>query len=202
MPGESAIDPPEALARRKERLRRQMREARARVPVERRVAFAERVASHLFRLPELTEARTVMVFYSFGAEIPTGVLIRRLLWEGRRVLLPFLDEEGAMEAGELLPEDVPLVTAYGPKEPPRRSPIDPAEVDIVITPGLAFDPAGHRLGYGGAHYDRFLARLPGRTPRIAIGYSLQLLDDVPAGSHDQLVDVVVTEEGVTRRRTA
>jgi len=164
--------------------------------------MAERAAAHLLELPELAGARIVMVFYSFGAEIPTTGLTERLLREGRRVLLPYLDDAGAMEAAELRPDDVPVVTRYGPKEPPRRTPVDPGGVDVVITPGLAFDRRGNRLGYGGAHYDRFLERLPEGTPRIAIGYSLQLLDEVPGGPSDRPVDLVVTEEGVIRCRGA
>jgi 5-formyltetrahydrofolate cyclo-ligase len=191
-------DPPGALAERKADLRRRMRSARSALPLDVRRELAARAVEHLLSLPELEAARTVMVFYSFGAELSTGGLIQRLHHVGRRVLLPFLDDSGTMEAAELLPTDALVATTYGPKEPPRRTPVNPGEVDLVVTPGLAFDRLGHRLGYGGGHYDRFLRRLRGGVPRIGIAFAVQLLEDVPAGEADQMVNAVVTEEGVTR----
>jgi 5-formyltetrahydrofolate cyclo-ligase len=190
------------LAERKAELRRRMRSARSALPPDVRRDLATRAAKHLLSLPELAAARTVMVFYSFGAELPTAGLIEGLHRDGRRVLLPFLDDTGTMEAAELLPSDALVVSTYGPKEPPRRTPVVPAEVDLVVAPGLAFDRHGHRLGYGGGHYDRFLRRVPAGVPRIAIGFAIQLVDDVPAGQADQLVDAVVTERGITRRSGA
>jgi 5-formyltetrahydrofolate cyclo-ligase len=93
-----------------------------------------------------------------------------------------------------------MPSGYGPKEPRRRIPVDPAEVDVVITPGLAFDRSGRRLGYGGGHYDRYLARLGPEAVRIGIGFSVQLVDEVPAHAGDQRLNLVVTDLGVIECR--
>jgi 5-formyltetrahydrofolate cyclo-ligase len=122
-------------------------------------------------------------------------IVQRLLDEGKRVLLPFL-EGRVMEAAELRPGDSLTITTYGPKEPSTRVPVDPATIDAVIAPGLAFDREGYRLGYGGGHYDRYLSRLRPGTPRVGIGFDLQLVPSVPHGPGDQILDLVVTERQI------
>ena len=160
--------------------------------------MAKRVEERLFSLPAIRDARTVLLFYSFGSEIPTGDIIRRLLDEGRRVLLPYM-EGSEMRAAELHPDDSPVRTSYGPKEPPDRMPVDPSGVDVVIAPGLAFDRSGHRIGYGGANYDRYLGRLGSGATRVGIAFHVQLLPEVPHGPDDQPVDFVVTDQETISR---
>jgi 5-formyltetrahydrofolate cyclo-ligase len=74
--------------------------------------------------------------------------------------------------------------------------VGPEAVDLVIVPGVAFDVRSGRLGYGGGFYDRFLASC--RAPRIAVAFSMQIVDGVPCDEHDLPVDVVVTETGEIR----
>ncbi len=160
--------------------------------------MAKRVEERLFSLPAIRDAKTVLLFYSFGSEIPTRDIIRRLLDESRRVLLPFM-EGSEMLAAELRAGDSVVRTSYGPKEPSDRITVEPEDVDVVIAPGLAFDRSGHRIGYGGGNYDRYLRRLgPGAT-RVGIGFHIQLMADVPHGPADEPVDFVVTDrETITR----
>jgi len=179
-------------------MRDRMRAERASIPAAERSALAARAEARLLTLPELRGAETVLLFYSFGSEIPTAVLVRRLLERGRRVLLPYLTDGNSMEAAEIRPGDPLEQTEYGPKEPARRVAVDPAEVDLVVTPGLAFDRAGGRLGYGGGYYDRYLARLQPHALRVGICFAAQVVDEVPLEDADQRVDVVVTDTEVVR----
>jgi 5-formyltetrahydrofolate cyclo-ligase len=71
--------------------------------------------------------------------------------------------------------------------------IDIATIDWVLVPGVAFDPDGHRIGYGGGYYDRLLPLLRAGARRVAAAFELQLVERVPAASHDVTVDAVVTE---------
>src|SRR6266511_5677026 len=86
----------------KEAMRREMRARRAAVGVPERLAAAAAIEEAVLALPAVREAGTVLVFYSFGSEVPTSGLVERLLAGGHRVLLPFLDA-GNMEAAEVLP---------------------------------------------------------------------------------------------------
>ena len=68
----------------------------------------------------------------------------------------------------------------------------------MVAPGLAFDRAGRRLGYGGGYFDAFLPRLRPGCPVVGVCFAEQLVDEVPAGPHDRAVDVVVTDRDVIR----
>jgi 5-formyltetrahydrofolate cyclo-ligase len=185
--------------REKAELRAQMRARRAGVPQDERLRLARAVEERVFALPEMRSARTVLLFYSFGSEVETSEMARRVHQDGKRLLLPFLEAE-RMEAAEVLPDDELVASRYGPREPARRVAVDPAEVDVVIAPGLAFDRDGYRLGYGGGHYDRYLSRMGTRALRIGIGFAQQLVDRVPREPVDQRLDLVVTDEGVVDPR--
>jgi 5-formyltetrahydrofolate cyclo-ligase len=69
---------------------------------------------------------------------------------------------------------------------------DPALLDVVVVPGLAFTPDGRRLGQGGGHFDRFLPRLRADCVRIGVAFEEQLVADLPISPHDIAVDVVIT----------
>ena len=183
-----------AAERAKATLRERVREARDRLPQPERTAAATRVEEALLRLPEVASAATVAMFDAFGAEIPTSRMVSRLLDDGKRVLLPFLDEDG-MEMAEIGAEEGLVPTAYGPREPASRTAVDPTEVDVIVVPAIAFDRRGHRLGYGGGHYDRYLRRLRPDAKRIGIAFEVQVVDDVPAGDADERVHLIVTETG-------
>ena len=175
-----------------------MRTIRGAIPLDERTRLAERIEANLFSVGELEAAGTVLVFSSFGSEVPTTNIIERLLQEGRRVLLPYLEEDG-METAELHEGATPVATSYGPKEPPQRIPVDPVDVDVAIAPGLAFDRQGYRLGYGGGHFDRYLARLRSGATRVGVAFGFQLIPNVPHGPNDVPMDVVITDEEVIRR---
>jgi 5-formyltetrahydrofolate cyclo-ligase len=187
----------ERRRRRKSELRRQMRELREAIPPDERARRSRAIGDRLFTLPEMGEAGTLLLFSSFGGEVDTSSMIERAHAEGRRVLLPYVDGE-AMEAAEHAPGDELVPSSYGAGEPARREPADPQAIDAVIAPGLAFDRAGRRLGYGGGFYDRWLRRSRSDAVRIGICFAHQVVDRVPAGSSDERVRIVVTEDEVIR----
>lgn len=191
----------EGLNQDKAALRERMRAIRRGIAPAGRTRLAEEAARRLAELPELSKARLVMVFASFGAEISTEPAIARLAGRGRRLLLPYL-VEGSMDAAEFDPGEPLEATAYGPKEPARRVAADPSAIDLVVVPGLAFDRAGHRLGYGGGHYDRYLGRLRHDALRVGICFHAQLVDLVPHGPADRRVHVVVTDREAIDCHTA
>lgn len=179
----------------KSALRTRMRRLRAAIPPSERARLVDLVEETLFGLQEMRAANVVLLFYSFGTEVATGGMAARVLAAGKRLLLPFLEEEGDMEAAEVLPGELLEPSDYGPREPGRRIAVDPEEVDVVVAPGLAFDREGNRLGYGGGYYDRYLARMGHRALRVGVGFSLQLVDRIPVEPGDERVDIVVTNEG-------
>ena len=85
---------------------------------------------------------------------------------------------------------------FGVWMPREDSPmVELGALDVILTPGLAFDVAGHRLGRGRGYYDRFFADPRVRARRVALGFDYQLVDTVPVEPHDALMHEVITETG-------
>jgi 5-formyltetrahydrofolate cyclo-ligase len=169
--------------------------ARSKVPAAEREAAAAAVAGTVAALPEVSGARAVMAFASFGGEIGTDPLLERLLADGHQVLLPYVDGE-RLAAAEIT-SLADLVPGFrGIREPARREPVSGAGAAVV--PGVAFDESGGRLGYGGGFYDRFLATIDRSVPIVGICLDAQIVKAVPREVHDRTVDVIVTERRVIR----
>jgi 5-formyltetrahydrofolate cyclo-ligase len=140
-----------------------------------------------------------MAFWSFGSEVPTEPLIGALHGRGATVALPRI-EGGDLVAVAFAPGDPTRTTSFGAHEPTGEREIDPAELDVVVVPGVAFDAHGTRVGYGAGYYDRFLRRTDAFT--VGLGFDLQVVDgDLPAGTFDLPIDAVVTDERTIRPST-
>jgi 5-formyltetrahydrofolate cyclo-ligase len=189
------------LPDRKRELRRRILDARDALPPDVRRAQSSRVATRLLELPDVRSAATIALFSSFGSEVATGPIIRALHERGASVLLPYVD--GPVLAMAPHPPGGSLVTTpYGASEPAVRDSVDPAEIDVVVAPGLAFDRRGNRIGYGRGYYDAFLPTLRPETLRVGICLDVQLVDEVPHGPGDERVDLIVTPDEVVDCRPA
>lgn len=190
----------DATALRKTALRDQLVTARNRRPLLEVSESAQAIAGHLLATPEVRRAATVAAYVSVGTEPGTGPLLDRLLAMGRRVVVPVLlpdyDLDWAVYDG---PRSVVRARA-GLLEPtgPRLGVEAVATADVVLTPGLAVDRTGLRMGRGGGCYDRVLGRVPVGTFTCTLLYAGELLDEVPAAPHDRRVTAVATPGGVTR----
>ena len=181
-----------ALKRAKRDVRRRVLAAREGLPTPERDAAASAVARRVLDLPEMREARAVMAFSSFGSELSTEPLIEGMTERGITVGLPRI-VDGDLEVRSFRPGDPTTTTWFGAREPSGGDRIDPLELDVVITPAVAFDRRGARIGYGGGFYDRFLLRTRPDTRRVGIAADLQVLDEqLPSGAFDLRVHVIVT----------
>ena len=183
------------LKRRKRALRREVRAHRDAMPPEERERLGQAVARNLLALPEVRQASTVMAFSSFGSEVDSGPIIEQLARDGRRVVLPRVEGRTIVPVGYRSGDPV-KPSSFGALEPAAGEPVGPEEIDVVVVPGLAFDRRGHRVGYGGGFYDRFLGRLRPNALTVGICFSVQVVDEVPHGRGDRPVDLVVTEQGL------
>jgi 5-formyltetrahydrofolate cyclo-ligase len=185
------------LRERKRAIRARMREVRAAIPPQKREQQGAEVERRLMGLPEVETAGTVLTFLSVGTEVETRGMVDRLREQGARVLVPVV-EDGTIEAVELLP-GAPLATSsFGILTPADGWVVEPAEIDMVVTPGLAFDRTGSRLGFGGGYFDRFLPRLRSDCLVVAVAFHEQVIDEVPGGALDVPVHAIVTDQEVIR----
>lgn len=190
----------DGFAARKTAMRDQLVTARGRRSLLEVSEAARSIAGHLLDTAEVRRAATVAAYISIGTEPGTGPLLEELLALGRRVIvpvvLPDLDLDWAVYDG---PDR--LVRA-------RRGLLEPAgellgrdavaTADVVLTPGLAVDRTGMRLGQGGGCYDRALGRVPVGTFTCTLLYDGELVEEVPAAAHDRPVTAAVTPAGLTR----
>jgi 5-formyltetrahydrofolate cyclo-ligase len=154
----------------------------------------------LLLLPEVSEADPVLAFVSITSEVPTAMLLEAVLKTGKRLLLPYVADDGALRAAAITSLDELEPGFRGIPEPRARLPVSPDSAGIVIVPGVAFDKDCNRLGYGGGFYDRTLAGLRARKGIVAVGlaYDEQRIDAVPHLDYDQQLDWVLTPSGPMR----
>jgi 5-formyltetrahydrofolate cyclo-ligase len=159
------------------------------------------ILQRLRSLPEFQPARAILTYVSSkDNEVDTMPLIRSALEANRTVLVPVaVPSTGGMVWSEFKSLDELEPSTFDILEPPEDSirPVQPTKTDVAIVPGIAFDTACHRIGYGGGYYDRFLATFGGK--KIALAYEVQVCDSIPAEPHDLPVDIIVTEDRTIRR---
>jgi 5-formyltetrahydrofolate cyclo-ligase len=186
----------ESLREVKRALRERVLAARDSMPPEIRAAASAAIGTALARREDFATASTVLLTLPFGSEWDSMPLLLTALERGKAVVLPRVNATArTLELCRLSEPARDVLPGYrGIPEPQSHCALIAADaIDWVLVPGVAFDPAGHRLGYGGGYYDRLLPQLRRDAARIAAGYEIQLVDRVPAGPHDVPVQTLATE---------
>jgi 5-formyltetrahydrofolate cyclo-ligase len=181
-------------------LRNQVLAARAALAVPDAQAASRMAGLHFLRAVELGQMRAVALFWPLQDEIDTRPLLRALHELGVPTALPRITGRSEPLRFHRWHPDEPLVAGpFRVQEPPAEAAeIVPA---IMLTPLLAFDARGFRLGWGGGFYDRTIAMLrqAGHRP-LCVGYAFacQEVGQVPTEPFDEPLDMVVTETGCRR----
>ena len=158
------------------------------------------IANNFFDSSLYKSAKVIMVYIDFRNEVETKNIIVKAIKDDKRIIIPIsIKETRELILSEIKDYDSELGSgAYGILEPKeefiRR--VDPALIDLVIIPGVAFDNAGHRVGYGAGYYDRFLKKLKPYVPKIALAFDLQIVDSIDGDEHDIPVDYIINENSI------
>ena len=167
------------------------------MPAEDRASgVARRSRRHCWRARTSRRPEPSLLTLPFGSEWDTHALLEAALARAKTVALPRVNRATRMLdicAITRLEHDAAPGYRGIPEPGAHCALIDIASIDWVLVPGVAFDPDGHRIGYGGGYYDRLLPLLRADARRVAAAFELQLVERVPAASHDVTVDAVVTE---------
>lgn len=159
---------------------------------------AARLAAAAYEAAPVEGVRHAAVYLPQGGEIdplPLAAVLRRL---GLSLCLPVVTEpDCALTFRAWSPGDAMTPDAVGVPAPREDAAV--CTPDLVVAPLLAFDDRGRRLGQGGGYYDRTLQalRAEGRVFALGLAYAGQAVDDLAAAEHDQRLDGVLTEEGLT-----
>lgn len=153
------------------------------------------ICERVFQILKDKEPSIISLFLSMPDEVKTGHLIDLLWSQGKHeVVIPRVEDKTTMRFYTHLPSKPLAQSKFGILEPldeisDERIPV------IMIVPGVAFDLNGGRIGYGRGYYDRYFMKYSEVvTERIAIGYDLQVIDEVPMDQFDQRMTGLVTEE--------
>ena len=173
----------------KQVLRKQIREQKRAMTEEQIVEKSEKLATLFAASQAYKDAKTIYGYLPYNQEVRTVSMLQRALDEGKKVAVPkcygdemrfiYLDDLSKVEKGYC-----------GIPEPIADEPIADDKTALVLMPGLAFDPQGHRMGYGGGFYDKFLAAEPNH-PTLALCYDFQMLPHLDTEDHDIPVDTVL-----------
>ena len=180
----------------KRALRARILRQRDAIPAAALAAASASIAAALAARDDFVSSRSVLLTLPFGSEWDTRALLAAALAQSKTVALPRVNPASRMlEICAITHVENDAAPGYrGIPEPGAHCPmLDVASIDWVLVPGLAFDAAGGRMGYGGGYYDRLLPLLRNDARRIGGAFELQLVDRVPAASHDVPIDAVVTE---------
>ena len=149
------------------------------------------IRESLRQLDIYKKAKSVFVFISYKSEVDTRGIIEDILADRKKLLVPLV-KGSEMIAVEVKGIDDLEPNKMGILEP--KSGDEVTDVDLTITPGLAFDKDGYRLGYGGGYYDKFFSKVD--TIRMGIGYSDQYVESIVHEDYDKALEYLLTEEGL------
>ena len=173
----------------KKELRRSIREQKRAMTEEEIVSRSIKLGKLFAQCEAYRNAKTVYGYLPYNQEVRTVAMLEQAMRDGKRVAVPkcygdemrfiYMDDLSKVEKGYA---NIP--------EPIADGPIADDPTALVLMPGLAFDPEGHRIGYGGGFYDKFLAAEPDH-PTLALCYDFQLLPHLETEEHDIPVDYVL-----------
>lgn len=173
----------------KKELRRSIREQKRAMTEEQIVSASEKLGQLFAATEAYQKAETIYGYLPYNQEVRTVPMLQKALDDGKKVAVPkvfgeemkfiYLDDLTAVEKGYA-----------GIPEPVADGPVADDKEALVLMPGLAFDPQGHRIGYGGGFYDKFLAAEPNH-PTVALCYAFQMLPRLETEEFDIPVDCVL-----------
>lgn len=148
-----------------------------------------RLCEMFLQTEQYKQAKTVYGYLPYNQEVRTVALLQQALNDGKQVAVPkvYGDEMRFIYISDF---DSLEKSDMGIPEPVADEPIANDPKALVLMPGVAFDKAGHRIGYGGGYYDKFLAAEPDH-PTVALCYDFQVLPKIETEEFDIPVDLVL-----------
>ena len=173
----------------KQELRKQIREMKRAMSMEEIEMRSAKLGELFVNSEAYRQAKTIYGYLPYNQEVRTVPMLEQALKDGKRVAVPkcygdimrfiYMEDLSKVEKGYA-----------GIPEPVADEPVADDKTALVLMPGMAFDPQGHRIGYGGGFYDKFLAEEP-EHPTLALCYAFQVLPHLETEEFDIPVDTVL-----------
>ena len=184
------------ISGKKEKLRARVLATRGALELDQVEIGAQAILERVLGLEAYRRATLIHAYISSREnEVDTRELIDISLEQGKRVAVPVLEQGKKTMAHALIESlDVLVDGPWGLVQPDLAKATlleKQEEIDLVVVPGIAFDRRGHRIGFGGGFYDRFLANL--QVVKVGLCYDDLILQEIPNEAHDVPMDIVVAQ---------
>ena len=183
-------------------VRKMMTQRRNDLNVKQIIELSRKIEANLFSCEDFLSRQHILYYLSFGKEVSTDAMILRSLLLHKKVYVPRIKKNGRkIEICEIKSLETNFeLNNFGIREPSGTciQIVSPNKIDVVVTPGLAFDCSGGRVGSGGGYFDKLFEDLPNNSLSIGIAYSFQILGSLHQDSWDKKVQKVITEEGMLK----
>lgn len=153
------------------------------------------ICTRLLQEPSIIEGKTIAVTISGFPEVETRRIIEAFWAMGKTVAVPKCEPETCSMTFYSISDFSQLEKAYREIEEPivsRTEYIAKEQIDVMIVPGVVFNEAGYRIGFGGGYYDRYLPGFRGET--VSLAFEEQVVASIPAAAHDIPVDIILTDQ--------
>ena len=189
----------------KSSIRKEMLALRNAMPLEERILYSGKIKENVLSMDEVRSAKTILCFAGYGSEVSTMELMQELLFLGKKVFLPRVNGEEMDFYRIESPDD--LREGYKGIPEPKETCKEVFDANgsknnvstVMFMPGAVFAVDGSRIGYGKGYYDRYLEKYDIMN-RIALCFSVQIMESIPNDAHDKKASVIVSEKGITECR--
>ncbi len=157
------------------------------------------ITGRLLKLAHLKDPKNILLYYPVHGEADLTGIITSL--KNKNLVLPRIKDKTSLSfhiiegVADLKKGKFNL---HEPKSHLKK--VKLKDIDLILVPGIVFDYAGHRIGYGKGYYDRLLKEA--KCPKIGIAYEFQLVKNIPAEAHDIPVDLILTEKRLIHAKPA
>lgn len=179
-------------------LRKKLKSLRNDLTQEQVAKSSAQVAKQILACDAYRKAKHIMGYLAFGKELSVDGILKQALADGKRVYVPEIISQTEIRAVELKDFARFELDRYGIRSVPKPTEIiDPAILQLVLVPAVAYDKKGYRMGMGAGYYDRFLP-LTENAIKIGVAYEALLQEQLPKDEYDVCVSWLVSESGIVQ----
>lgn len=180
-------------AENKAQIRKRIKDERDKLNFEEKQKLDKKIFDKLHKSKYWKGSNKILIYISFENEVDTKILIKKYIKDKTLVVPKSNPKNFSLTLYEIKSLMDLEKGSYGILEPKKGTlKINENEIGLAIIPGVAFDKQGQRIGYGKAYYDKLIKKL--NCTKIGLAYNIQLVENIPSQSHDQPVDLIITED--------
>ena len=182
----------------KANLRKQIRYLTRQMTEQQRCEKSKAACQNLIETPEFQKASIIMAYLALPHELDTAQFILYAWQHRKNIAVPKVSwQQRHMIPVQINSLDTGLPTGpSGLRNPVNGQPVPFEDIDLIVTPGLAFDKTGNRLGRGGSYYDRFFEHKTLRAVKCGFAFDEQIVESISTSEHDKSVDMLITDKEV------